>query len=207
MTSFKKLFFVGVCIAPLVIVLHWGIHKLMEPAITLGQAEQQLLLEEMNFTTKHAKHTLPSLPFILEHDGQAHKKTLADFLGKPTLVHIWATWCGACLREYSGFDQFVKKHKKRFNIISLNVDLDEHKADAINTVRTFLKDHKFTSLPTIYDHTAQLTRTFTIAGTPCTIVINAKGQEIGRFNGAVLWDDPEFIYTLNALIDKEDQGE
>lgn len=203
MTSFKKLFWVGVCAAPLFMMAQWGIGKLLQPTLTLGQAEQQLLLEEMNFTTHHTKNTLPALPFILEYEGQSLKKTLADFRGKPTIVHIWATWCGACLREYSGFDQFAKKYKKRFNIISLNVDLDDQRAEAIKLVSTFLKDNKFTPLPTIYDHKAQLTRTFTITGTPCTIVMNQKGQEIGRFNGAILWDDPEFIYTLNALIDKE----
>lgn len=206
MTSFKKLFWLGACVAPILFVLGWGVKKLMVPKITMGHAEQQLLLEEMNFTTEYTKHTLPALRFTLDHGGQSQTHTLADFKGKPTIVHIWATWCGACLREYAGFDQFAKKHKNQFHIISLNIDITDHKVDAMNNVGKFLKDNKFTDLPIIYDHNkAQFARTFTVSGTPCTILINDQGREIGRFNGAVFWDDPEFLFSLHELI-KQNQN-
>ncbi|HWO10781.1 MAG TPA: TlpA disulfide reductase family protein [Polyangiaceae bacterium] len=47
-------------------------------------------------------------------DLQGQRVRLSDFRGKTLLVHVWATWCGVCRREFSAL-----------NALHENLDRDE----------------------------------------------------------------------------------
>lgn len=62
----------------------------------------------------------PALTFANE---QSETQTTKDFLGKPVLVNVWATWCVPCMEELSMF----AKHADSINnlgatVLALNVD-------------------------------------------------------------------------------------
>ncbi len=47
-------------------------------------------------------------PSLVGRDLDGKGVTLADFRGKPVLVHFWATWCGVCEAESGTLDTPVE---------------------------------------------------------------------------------------------------
>lgn len=43
--------------------------------------------------------------------GKIH--TMADYRGKPLILHFWATWCHFCERVQPALDQFYQTHKNQ----------------------------------------------------------------------------------------------
>ena len=59
-------------------------------------------------------------------DLHGRKVGLKQFRGKIILLNFWATWCGPCMQELPNVVKVYKKyHKKGFDIIGINLDLDK----------------------------------------------------------------------------------
>src|SRR5258705_10310029 len=74
----------------------------------------------------------PAPPITLQDlDGKA--VATSDFRGRPVLVHFWATWCTACVREMSLIEEFSRAHDGR--IVVLGVNLGERRKIVASYVR------------------------------------------------------------------------
>jgi cytochrome c biogenesis protein CcmG/thiol:disulfide interchange protein DsbE len=45
--------------------------------------------------------------------------SLQDYRGKPTVVNVWASWCGPCLKEMPAFEQVHQELKDRVNFVGI----------------------------------------------------------------------------------------
>ena len=58
---------------------------------------------------------------LKDANGQVH--SLADYKGKPLILHFWATWCPPCRKEMPAFIELQEKYKdKKFTIIGIALD-------------------------------------------------------------------------------------
>lgn len=63
---------------------------------------------------------------------------LNQFLGKPTLINFWATYCLPCITEMPQLSRLKERYKDKMNFISITED------DAIDhDLKNFLKDKDF----------------------------------------------------------------
>ncbi|MEO5695941.1 MAG: TlpA disulfide reductase family protein, partial [Burkholderiaceae bacterium] len=60
---------------------------------------------------------LPDLSFT-SLDGQPVE--LRGFIGKPTVINLWATWCPPCVREMPLLHEAQQKHSADMNFVFLN---------------------------------------------------------------------------------------
>ena len=107
--------------------------------------------------------------------------------GKWTLVMLWTTNCGICIREYPIMSEFHNKHKD-IDAIVIGVSLDGYaKLDSIST--------HIDEMPMTFDNligelgvVAFNYETFTeesLLGTPTYMMFNPKGQLVGHNPGPV----------------------
>lgn len=54
--------------------------------------------------------------------------TLAQFKGKPVLVHFWATWCGPCMSEIDRVNTYVRQMVEQDKVVVIGVSLDQNEA-------------------------------------------------------------------------------
>ena len=72
----------------------------------------------------------------------------------------------------------------------------------MNKKSNFLKKYKAEGLPTYIDRRGKLGESFGVYAYPHTVLINAKGNEIGRIRGAAEWDSHEVIEYIMRLKSK-----
>ncbi len=92
--------------------------------------------------------------------------SLADYRGKPLLVHFWATWCPACRLEQGAVDALADKHQV------LTVAMQSGDAAALSAYL----EGQGVSFPVHVDEQGELAARWGVTGLPTSFVIDGAGQ-------------------------------
>jgi thiol-disulfide isomerase/thioredoxin len=158
------------------------------------KAKADIALESANglkavLTYAYAGTKVPGAPFI-GTDGR--EILLSDFVGRPVLVNIWATWCAPCKAEMPTLDALAELEEGRVTVIAISQDLEGR-----DPVRTFFKE---TGIDNLEPYTDPDNRMFESIGPqitlPTTILYDSDGKEVWRVSGGVEWDDQEMAKLL-----------
>jgi len=122
---------------------------------------------------------------FLDKSGKPH--TLAEFKGKPVIVNFWATWCPSCVQEMDSMNAFAKKFAAKGGRL---VAISEDNGGSL-TVQGFYTRHGYNNLPVYLDNNGALSSAFAASGLPTSILIDARGNEVARFSGAIDWEGPK----------------
>lgn len=78
------------------------------------------------------------------------RRRLRDAVGRPLLVHVWASWCAPCLKELPSFDRIAQRARSRgVQILALAVDSEYSDVARVATVLRKRAPHL---APVIADH-------------------------------------------------------
>ncbi len=129
---------------------------------------------------------------LITAEGKKFKRD--NYLGKVTVVNFWATWCPPCVEEIPSLNNLRKKmHGKSFELISVNY------AESESVVKKFLERVRV-AFPVLLDETGHVSADWHVLVYPSTFVITPSGKIEYGVNGAILWDSPEVIDQLTALM-------
>ena len=92
--------------------------------------------------------------------------SLHDYVGKPVLVHFWASWCSICRFEESSISDIAKDHPV-LTIASQSGDAD--------SLRTYIKDRDL-HFPVIEDELGEWAQLYGVKGYPSSFIIAADGS-------------------------------
>lgn len=131
-------------------------------------------------------------------DGSGRSHTLASLMhGRPTILHVWATWCVPCRDELPAVDRFAAGLAAGVSdrLIAVSVDTRPH-AD----ITAFLAE-----LDAAHLHPWQVTdgnagTALRLFGYPATLLVAADGTVAERFAGPVDWDDPAVAMRFEAFV-------
>ncbi len=56
----------------------------------------------------------------LDSNGLMNKIIATD--GRPTLLFVYASWCGYCKKQYPVLDDLARKYGQKFNYVPLSLD-------------------------------------------------------------------------------------
>ncbi|MDB5643356.1 MAG: tlpA [Hyphomicrobiales bacterium] len=127
-------------------------------------------------------------------------KSLSDFRGKAVLLNLWATWCVPCREEMPSLDRLqAAAGGQNFEVVAVNIDTAR-----LDRRQLFLNDIGVKSLAFYADPSADvfqaLKRAGKVVGLPTSILIDAKGCEIGALAGAAAWDSPDARRLIEAVV-------
>src|SRR5690606_13990855 len=113
-------------------------------------------------------------PSMFVSDGAGNRIDVANQEGKVVFINCWATWCPPCIAELPSINKLYQQFKDNDSVVFVLVDVDGEYEKS----RQFMKNKKL-GLPV-----------HTVAGTvpagwlgnaiPTTLILDKKGQEIGR---------------------------
>jgi thiol-disulfide isomerase/thioredoxin len=177
--------------------------------LTLGgvasnSARAQAELEDLPDAGPNLSQTAPAPAPDLKFFSAAGKPlSLANYRGSGLVVNIWATWCGPCVAELPSFAAIARSlAASKILVLPISVDFDGVKA-----VRPFYASRNITGLPILLDPDGAATDTLNADGIPVTIIINPRGELVGRLEGAANWNTPDTVALLRQLAGvRQDTG-
>ena len=137
--------------------------------LSIGIAIQSSLKQDVHF---------PNLNFSsLTQSSETSKKIpLKQFIGQPTIVNMWASWCPPCHREMPVLQRAHDQHPE-INFIMLNQGEDQV------TVHEYLKRYRLNFKDVLLDPQGEMPQQMNMHGLPSTLFFNAQGQLIARHMG------------------------
>lgn len=146
------------CIALFVILLSLGLwlkqslkSEVQYPALSFSAIQQTHLVE----------------------DSQVN---LQQFIGKPTVINLWASWCPPCHREMPVLQQAHDKHPN-IQFILLN------QGEENSAVAAYLQRYNLNFKHVLLDPHGEMPQQMNMFGLPSTLFFNAQGQLIDRHMG------------------------
>lgn len=163
-------------------------------ALPTGPGANPLSVGQMAaFVFKKAPEEIPELPFQ-DKDGKA--RTLKEWQGKVLLVNLWATWCAPCRKEMPSLDRLQSElGSDKFEVVAISAD-----KTGIEGAKKFLDQIKIAHLEAYADPTVRIHSGLKAIGMPASLLIDAKGREIGRLVGPAEWDSHEAKRLIKAAI-------
>ncbi len=138
---------------------------------------------------------LPDLAFKGPSDAPV---SLAQFRGKTVLLNLWATWCAPCRKEMPALDAVQAEFGGAdFEVVAINIDTRN-----LDRPRTWLAENNITRLAYYADPEAKvfqdLKRAGQAIGMPTTLLVDAKGCQLGVLHGPAEWASDDAKRLIRA---------
>ena len=178
------------------IVLYTALALGANVSLAADAALEALRVGDMKKLNLHSTaKEVPEAVFFTEDGGEM---TLAAYKGKVLLVNFWATWCAPCRKEMPSLaalqDEFGGED---FAVVTIATGRNPPPA-----MKKFFDEIGVTNLPLHRDPKQAVARKMAVLGLPVTVVLNSKGQEIGRLLGDADWHSDEARALVAALLPK-----
>jgi cytochrome c biogenesis protein CcmG, thiol:disulfide interchange protein DsbE len=98
--------------------------------------------------------------------------------GRPTVVNLWASWCGPCRTEMPEFQEVYLDVKDRVRF--LGVDVKDNARDARTTIQL-----TGVSYPSVVDRDSDVRDALGAVGMPTTYLVSAEGRVVRTLVGEV----------------------
>ena len=136
------------------------------------------------------------LPDVLMTGLNGPSKSLASYRGRPLIINVWASWCSPCRKEAASLERLAwSKAGSRYTVIGISTD--DSRAAALQWVRE--------SNATIshYSDTGPrwtLEHMLGASSIPITVLVDARGHVVARFQGARDWDSADSIRLIERAF-------
>ena len=119
-------------------------------------------------------------------------RRLKEFLGRPVLINVWASWCGPCREEMGSLERLAWRDQSK-TVVVIGVSTD----DSESAAKAYLRSSNAT-LNHYIDEGLAVENMLGANRLPLTVLINDKGKIVGKFYGARQWDQPEASHWIES---------
>jgi len=140
--------------------------------------------------------------FELPESKTQSLRSLGSFLGKPVVLHFWASWCAPCLpelAEWLGAAARMKDTPVQFVAISLDAQWD----DALNA---WPSARQPTNTVLLLDAEQEVSELYGSFQFPETYLISSQGEVLKKLVGPQPWMDSGFQEGLVQLFQSQSVG-
>jgi thiol-disulfide isomerase/thioredoxin len=152
-------------------------------------------LAQASRTTRPRGPALHGLPTLSALDGSPLQ--LQQYLGRPLLLNVWASWCAPCVAEMpalAALRQARGPHGSgQLEVIALNA------GQSINQVEQFLLERPL-QLPIVLDPGKNALARWQVRLLPTTLLFDAAGELVGRWTGERDWWAPAVLDELDRAL-------
>lgn len=148
-----------------------------------------------DFTLLEQPRPVPPLSFT---DASGRKRDLNEFAGRVVLINLWATWCAPCIREMPSLDRLqASLDPDRAVVVAISID-----RGGMAKVGPFFERLGLKNLEIFVDSSMRTSRALKASGLPTSVLVDAKGREVGRIQGPAEWDTAAARALIRDIADR-----
>ena len=121
-------------------------------------------------------------PDVLVVDAESKVVRLSNFLGKPVVINIWASWCEPCKAEMTAFQEAYEEYGDKVQFMMINMTDGEQ--ETISSAMAFLNETGFT-FPVFYDTSGTAALFYGLQSIPATFFVDAQGYVVAQSSGMI----------------------
>nr|WP_281357720.1 TlpA disulfide reductase family protein [Aromatoleum diolicum] len=141
---------------------------------------------------KDAIATLPAIAMVTLHGSSL---SIAEWVGKPTVVNIWATWCPPCRTEMPSLQRLSEMlEPSGIRVTALSVDNDQ------NLVREFALKYGIKLPIAIATSPSQAMTSLGAMALPLTLYVGADGRILGQHLGQRDWASDTVMQEVKQIL-------
>ena len=125
---------------------------------------------------------LEEAPDFTFYDFSGNPRKLSEFKGKPVVLNFWASWCGPCKSEMPEFEDAYQTYGKQIQFLMMN--LTDGYQETVGSAQGYIAANGYT-FPVFYDRDMDGSIAYRVTGVPVTYFIDAEGNLIAWFSGAI----------------------
>lgn len=132
-------------------------------------------------------------------DWSNKKINSSDFVGRPLILHFWATWCAPCVEEVPRLIALNKSFKGKISTWAVSEDT------SLEEVKAFLKSYPGLldeGIHLLVDDSSQLMQLYGVSALPESFIFNKSGKLVKKIVGATRWDSEESSQYFQNLINE-----
>ena len=136
------------------------------------------------------------LPDVVMSGLNGPHKPLSSYRGRPLIINVWASWCSPCRKEAASLERLAwSKAGSRYTVIGISTDDDR------NSALQWLR-HSNATISHYIDLGPRWTLEHMLGASsiPVTVLVDAKGRVVARFQGARDWDSAESIRLIERAF-------
>ncbi len=119
---------------------------------------------------------------------------LASASDEVILVNFWATWCRPCVEEAPSLSRLVNRMKGRpFKVVAVNI------GESFEDISQFTQSISV-NFDILMDQHGQAARDWKVYAYPSNYLIDREGNIRFAYRGALEWDAPDIIATIESLF-------
>lgn len=146
-----------------------------------SEVENERLMEEED-AGEVTEQELVMAPDFTVYDENGAAVKLSDFIGKPTVVNFWASWCGPCQMEMPDFDEKYQELAEEVQFLMVN--MTDGSQETLEKAKKFIEDSGY-SFPVYYDTDVDAAMTYGVTSIPSTYFIDAEGHAVAWAQGMI----------------------
>ncbi len=134
------------------------------------------------------------LPEVLMNGLNGPDRTVRSYAGRRLIINVWASWCGPCRAEAASLERFAwSEQGMKYTVIGISTDDDRKAAEH------WLRQSNAT-VSHFIDRALLLERLLGASRIPVTVLVDERGQVIGRFQGARKWDSAASVDLIERAF-------
>jgi thiol-disulfide isomerase/thioredoxin len=136
------------------------------------------------------------LPNVVMQGLNGPHRSLSSFRGRPLIINVWASWCGPCRAEAASLERLAWSDAGRKYVI-IGVSTDDYRDQALKWLK-----HSNATLSHYIDTAPRWTleNLLGASGIPLTVLVDASGRVVARFQGARQWDTAESVRMIERAF-------
>ena len=139
----------------------WNLKKILKEVVMMGS----ILFILTNIISYIRKPTLDNNQIPTQTFTLIDGTTYSLKIGKPLLIHFWATWCPTCKLEAANIQSIAKEYE----VLTIAVNSGEN-----SKIKAYMKE-KDLHFPVVNDSNGKWAQQFHVEAYPTTFIYDGKG--------------------------------
>jgi thiol-disulfide isomerase/thioredoxin len=121
-------------------------------------------------------------------------RKLSEFLGKPLIINVWASWCGPCRAEMASLERLAWRDESHdLTVIGISTDDYEDRAVAALTSSNATITH-------FIDRNLLMEKMLGASRLPLTVLVGPDGRVLDKIYGAREWDGTAALAHIEKIL-------